>query len=146
MQKWFFFILTPPLFIELANYWKILFGDPRFREAVARTIYFTVLAVGAETILGLAMALLFNREFWGRGVLRTLAILPMVATPTAIGLVFVMMYHPTLGVANYVVTVVGLSPFRWTYSSHTVLYVLALVDVWQWSPLIMMIAIAGLAW
>src|SRR2546427_9680413 len=91
------------------------------------------------------MALLFNREFWGRGLLRTLAILPMVATPTAIALVFVMMYHPTLGVANYLVSLVGLSPFRWTYSSQTALYALALVDVWQWTPLIMLIALAGLA-
>ena len=145
LQEWFVSSVTPPRFIGLANYWKIILGDPRFREAVARTVYFTVLAVGAETMLGLAMALLFNREFWGRGVLRTLAILPMVATPTAIGLVFVMMYHPTLGVANYLVTLVGLSPFRWTYSSQTALYALALVDVWQWTPLIMLIALAGLA-
>jgi len=78
-------------------------------------------------------------------LLRTLAILPMVATPTAIALVFVMMYHPTLGVANYLVSLVGLSPFRWTYSSATALYALALVDVWQWTPLIMLIALAGLA-
>jgi multiple sugar transport system permease protein len=91
------------------------------------------------------MALLFNREFWGRGLLRTLAILPMVATPTAIALVFVMMYHPTLGVANYLLSVAGLPPFPWTYSSHTALYALALVDVWQWTPLIMLIALAGLA-
>jgi len=145
LQEWFVSSLTPPRFIGLANYWKISLGDPRFREAVGRTVYFTALAVGAETILGLAIALLFNREFWGRGVLRTLAILPMVATPTAIGLVFVMMYHPTLGVANYLLSVVGLSPFRWTYSSQTALYALALVDVWQWTPLIMLIALAGLA-
>ena len=145
LQEWFASSLTGPRFIGLANYAKILVGDPRFREAVVRTIYFTIVAVAAETVLGVAMALLFNREFWGRGLLRTLAILPMVATPTAIALVFVMMYHPTLGVANYLVTVVGLSPFRWTYSSQTALYALALVDVWQWTPLIMLIALAGLA-
>ena len=50
-----------------------------------------------------------------------------------------------IGLANYLVTVVGLSPFRWTYSSQTALYALALVDVWQWTPLIMLIALAGLA-
>src|SRR5207302_7566388 len=114
------------------HYQQILVGDPRFRDAFVRTLYFAVLVVSAETLLGVAMALLFNREFWGRGLLRTLAILPMVATPTAIALVFVMMYHPTLGVANYLVSLVGLSPFRWTYSSQTALYALALVDVWQW--------------
>jgi multiple sugar transport system permease protein len=145
LQDWFASSLTAPRFVGLANYQRIAVGDPRFREALVRTVYFTVLAVGAETVLGVAMALLFNREFWGRGLLRTLAILPMVATPTAIGLVFVMMYHPTLGVANYLLTVAGLPPFKWTYSSQTALYALAVVDVWQWTPLIMLIALAGLA-
>ena len=112
LQEWFASSLTGPRFIGLANYAKIGVGDARFREAVGRTVYFTFVAVAAETVLGVAMALLFNREFWGRGLLRTLAILPMVATPTAIALVFVMMYHPTLGVANYLVSAVGLSPFR----------------------------------
>jgi multiple sugar transport system permease protein len=145
LQEWYISSLTAPRFIGLANYVQIVGADPRFREAFFRTLYFTFLVVGAETILGVAMALLFNREFWGRGLLRTLAILPMVATPTAIALVFVMMYHPTLGVANYLLTVVGLPPFTWTYSSKTALYALALVDVWEWTPLIMLIALAGLA-
>jgi multiple sugar transport system permease protein len=145
LQDWFASSLTAPKFIGLANYQKILIGDPRFREAVVRTFYFTGLVIAGETALGVAMALLFNREFWGRGLLRTLAILPMVATPVAIGLVFVMMYHPTLGVANYLVSLTGLAPFKWTYSSGTALYALAVVDIWQWTPLIMLIALAGLA-
>jgi multiple sugar transport system permease protein len=145
LQEWFASSLVAPKFVGAANYQKILVGDPRFREAVVRTVYFTLLVVGGETVLGVAMALLFNREFWGRGLLRTLAILPMVATPVAIGLVFVMMYHPTLGVANYLLSVLHLPPFKWTYSSGTAIYALALVDVWQWTPLIMLIALAGLA-
>jgi multiple sugar transport system permease protein len=145
LQDWFASSLTPPKLVGLANYRKILLGDPRFREAVVRTLYFTALVIAGETVLGVSMALLFNREFWGRGLMRTLAILPMVATPVAIGLVFVMMYHPTLGVANYVLAVLHLPPFKWTYSSGTALYALALVDIWQWTPLIMLIALAGLA-
>jgi multiple sugar transport system permease protein len=144
-HEWSVSSLTPPRYVGGANYAKLVGDDARFREAVGRTVEFTAVAVAAETLLGLGMALLFNREFWGRGLLRTLAILPMVATPTAIGLVFVMMYHPTLGVANYLLSVVGLAPFRWTYSSQTAVYALALVDVWQWTPLIMLIALAGLA-
>jgi multiple sugar transport system permease protein len=144
-HEWSVSSLTPPRYVGGANYAKLVGEDARFREAVGRTLEFTAVAVAAETLLGLGMALLFNREFWGRGLLRTLAILPMVATPTAIGLVFVMMYHPTLGVANYLVSAIGLAPFRWTYSSQTALYALALVDVWQWTPLIMLIALAGLA-
>jgi multiple sugar transport system permease protein len=145
LQDWFASSLTPPKLVGLANYRKILFGDPRFQVAVVRTLYFTVVVIAGETVAGVSMALLFNREFWGRGLLRTLAILPMVATPVAIGLVFVMMYHPTLGVANYLLSVLQLPPFKWTYSSGTALYAIALVDVWQWTPLIMLIALAGLA-
>jgi len=145
LQEWFASSLTPPHFIGLANYAQILTADARFREAFFRTLYFAALVVAAETVLGVAMALLFNREFWGRGLIRTLSILPMVATPTAVALIFVMMYHPTLGVMNYLVTRVGLGPFTWTYSSRTALYALALVDVWEWTPLIMLIALAGLA-
>jgi multiple sugar transport system permease protein len=145
LQDWHASSLTPPTWTGLANYRRILVGDPRFRDSVIRTVYFTALVVAGETVAGVSMALLFNRQFWGRGLLRTLAILPMVATPTAIGLVFVMMYHPTLGVANYLLSVARLAPFKWTYSSGTALYALALVDVWQWTPLIMLIALAGLA-
>jgi multiple sugar transport system permease protein len=145
LHEWFFSNIAVPKWVGLANYWKIAVGDLRFQQALARTLYFTGLVVAGETVLGVAMALLFNREFWGRGLLRTLAILPMVATPTAIGLVFVMMYHPTLGVANYLLSVIGLAPFKWTYSSSTALYALAVVDIWQWTPLIMLIALAGLA-
>jgi multiple sugar transport system permease protein len=145
LQEWFASSLTPPKFIGWQNYHRILTGDPRFTEAFFRTIYFTVIAVTIETTLGVSMAVLFNREFWGKGLVRTLSILPMMATPTAISLIFVMMYHPTLGVMNYLLTVVGLPPWTWTYSSKTALYAIALVDVWEWTPLIMLIAMAGLA-
>src|SRR5882762_425579 len=60
LHEWFASSLTRPRFIGLANYGKILLGDARFREAVARTIWFPVVAAAAETLLGLAMALLFN--------------------------------------------------------------------------------------
>jgi multiple sugar transport system permease protein len=145
LQEWFASSLTLPKFIGTANYQKILFGDPRFKEAFFRTLYFTLIAVTIETALGVSMAVLFNREFWGKGLVRTLSILPMMATPTAISLIFVMMYHPTLGVMNYLLTVVGLPAWTWTYSSKTALYAIALVDVWEWTPLIMLIAMAGLA-
>ena len=145
LTEWFASSLTPPKFIAIENYTRILTADSRFRDAFLRTIYFTIIAVSVETVLGVGLAVLFNREFWGRGLVRTLSILPMMATPTAISLVFVMMYHPTLGVMNYLVTRLGLAPWSWTYSSKTALCAIALVDVWQWTPLIMLIAMAGLA-
>jgi multiple sugar transport system permease protein len=145
VQQWNITSGSPPKFIGLDNYFKILFDDSRFREALVRTGELSLLAVTLQTILGVSLALLFNREFWGRGILRTLAILPMVATPVAVSLIFVIMYHPTLGVMNYFVTSLGLPANRWTYDAGTVLPALAIVDTWQWTPLIMLIVLAGLA-
>lgn len=145
LQQWVLASIAPPKFLGLANYQEIALRDARFHWAFLRTLYFTLLAVTAETALGVGMALLFNREFWGRGLMRTLSILPMVATPTAIALIFVMMYHPTLGVVNYLLSLVGIGRFMAIYSSRTSLYALALVDVREWTPLIMLIALAGLA-
>jgi multiple sugar transport system permease protein len=144
-QDWTISNLTPPRFVGLDNYVKLFTTDARFRNSVVITFYFTLLGVTVQTLLGVTLALLFNRQFWGRGLLRTLAILPMVATPVAIALIFVMMYHPTLGVMNYFVTSLGLPLGTWTYASHTVIPALVLVDTWQWTPLIMLIVLAGLA-
>jgi multiple sugar transport system permease protein len=145
LHDWTISSTAAPAFAGLDNYVKLLTSDPRFKNSVWITFYFTVLAVTVQTLLGVSMALAFNRQFWGRGLLRTLAILPMVATPVAIALIFVMMFHPTLGVMNYFVTLVGLAPFTWTYASQTVIPALVLVDTWQWTPLIMLIVLAGLA-
>jgi multiple sugar transport system permease protein len=145
LQEWVLASVAPPKFLGLANYQEIVLRDARFHWAFLRTLYFTLIIVSAETVLGVGMALLFNREFWGRGLIRTLSILPMVATPTAIALVFVMMYHPTLGVMNYLLSLFGIGRFMAIYSSQTALYALALVDIWEWTPLIMLIALAGLA-
>jgi multiple sugar transport system permease protein len=144
-QDWTISSVAAPSFVGFDNYVKLFTTDSRFKNAVVITFYFTLLGVTLQTFLGVTLALLFNRQFWGRGLLRTLAILPMVATPVAIALIFVMMFHPTLGVLNYFVTALGLPLGTWTYASHTVIPALVLVDTWQWTPLIMLIVMAGLA-
>ena len=145
LQDWTISSVAEPRFVGVANYVRLFTADPRFLNAIWVTFYFTLLGVTFQTVLGVVLALLFNRQFWGRGLLRTLAILPMVATPVAIALIFVMIFHPTLGVMNYFVTSLGLPRGTWTYASNTVIPALALVDTWQWTPLIMLIVLAGLA-
>jgi multiple sugar transport system permease protein len=144
-HDWTISSTAAPRFNGLENYARLFTADPRFSNAVVITFYFTLLGVTIQTFLGVCLALLFNRQFWGRGLLRTLAILPMVATPVAIALIFVMMYHPTLGVLNWLVISLGLPLATWTYASHSVIPALVLVDTWQWTPLIMLIVLAGLA-
>jgi len=145
LHNWQLSSIAQPRFIGLDNFWKLLTNDSRFLGATGRTLLFTVMATSVQLVLGVALALLFNRHFWGRGFWRALAILPMVTTPVAIALIFVMMMHPTLGVLNYLLQTVGLPPSLWIYSDRTVMLTLVLVDTWQWTPLIMLIVLAGLA-
>jgi multiple sugar transport system permease protein len=144
-QDWTIAGTADPKFVFLDNYITLFTTDTRFKNSIFVTFYFTIFGVTVQTLLGVTLALLFNRQFWGRGLLRTLAILPMVATPVAIALIFVLMFHPTLGVMNYFLTVIGLPPWTWTYASSTVIPALVIVDTWQWTPLIMLIVLAGLA-
>jgi multiple sugar transport system permease protein len=131
-------------FAGLDNY-RRMFTDDRFLWAIARTFYFTALAVIFPTIIGVAAAVCFNKHFPLRGLCRTIFILPMMATPVAIALVWTMMFHPQLGVLNYLLTSVGLPPSTWVYDSATVIPTLVMVETWQWTPLIMLIVLGGLA-
>ena len=90
-------------------------------------------------------ALIFHREFPFRGLLRAIFIMPMMATPVAVALVWTMMFHPQLGVLNYLLSLVGLPPSLWVYSPTLVIPSLVLVEIWHWTPLVMLIVLGGLA-
>jgi multiple sugar transport system permease protein len=137
-------VASPRRWVGLDNYVALL-GDERFRAAVGRTFVYTLLAVVLPTLIGIAAAIVFHQEFPFRGVLRSIYILPMVATPVAIALVWTMMFHPQLGVLNYLLSLVGLPPSLWVYSPRTVIPSLVLVETWQWTPLVMLIVLGGLA-
>jgi len=130
--------------VGLGNYEK-LFTDARFGWAVVRTLAYTALAVVAPMLLGLAAALCFHRRFPLRGLARTVFILPMMATPVAVALVWTMMFHPQLGVLNWLLAQAGLPPSLWVYSADTVIPTLVLVEVWHWTPLVMLLILGGLA-
>jgi multiple sugar transport system permease protein len=145
VHAWFASSLTSPEFVGLGNFRRAFLEDERFRNAFWLTIYFTALATGLQLLLGVALALLLNRPFRGKGVMRSIFLLPMVATPVAIALVWMMMYNPTLGVMNYLVGLVGLGPYNWVSNATIVVPALAVVDTWEWTPLITLITLAGLA-
>ncbi|KPH82054.1 ABC transporter permease [Bosea vaviloviae] len=133
-----------PEFVGLQNFAE-LFRDTRFLESMGHTLYFTVLAVVLPIVFGTAAALVFHREFPFRGLLRTIFVMPMMATPVAVALVWTMMFHPQLGVLNYLLSLVGIGPQSWVYSPDTVIPTLILVEVWHWTPLVMLIVLGGLA-
>jgi multiple sugar transport system permease protein len=86
-----------------------------------------------------------NREFAGKGLVKLLLLLPLVATPVAVGIVFNLFYDPTIGLANWALSLFGLPKLAWVSDAATVLPALVLVDVWQWTPMISLIVLAGLA-
>lgn len=131
-------------FVGLANYEKML-EDSRFLWSILRTLYFTAATVIAPMVLGIWAAVCFASQFKLRGLARTLFVLPMMATPVAIALVWTMMFHPQLGVLNYLLTSIGLPPSSWVYDSSTVIPTLVMVETWQWTPLVMLIVLGGIA-
>jgi multiple sugar transport system permease protein len=145
LQTWEFSAQSPPVFAGLSNYIRMFTADGRFWPAVWRTFAFTSLAVGVETVLGVAIALIFNREFIGKGLIRTVFLFPMVATPVAIALVWATMLDPNLGILNFLIHSLGLPPAPWASSQEWVLPTLALVDMWEWTPFITLITLAGLS-
>jgi len=131
-------------FVGFDNYTQLA-TNKRFLESILHTFYFTVLAVIFPLILGTAAALIFHREFPLRGMLRSIFTMPMMATPVAVALVWTMMFHPQQGVLNYLLSLVGLPPSLWVYSPTWVIPSLVLVEIWHWTPLIMLIVLGGLA-
>lgn len=137
------FIGRPPAFIGLENFSEAL-SDRRFWNGVRNTFYFTLMAVPLQLALGLAIAVLFNREFPGKGLVRTIILLPMVATPVAIALVWALMFNPSLGVLNYFLESLGLPRSLWVANASLAIPSLVLVDVWEWTPMVALILLAAL--
>jgi multiple sugar transport system permease protein len=134
----------PLSFVGLKSYARVL-TEPRFLHALARTFLFTFFAVAIESVLGVATALILNRAFVGKSVAKLLLLLPLVATPVAVGIVFNLFFDPTTGLANFLLHSVGLPQGLWISSAASVLPSLIIVDVWQWTPMITLIVLAGLA-
>ena len=133
-----------PSFVGLNSY-LLVFSEPRFLHALGRTFTFTVFAVAIEVVLGVAIALILNRAFVGKSFAKLLLLLPLVATPIAVGIVFNLFYDPTIGLLNFALNALGLPQGLWVSSEKTVIASLVLVDVWQWTPMITLIVLAGLA-
>ncbi|CAG7654513.1 Melibiose/raffinose/stachyose import permease protein MelD [Paenibacillus allorhizosphaerae] len=142
--EWSMSATTPPKWVGLSNYID-LFKDGRFWHAVTSTFYFTFAAIIMQTILGVAIALLLYREFRGKNIVKTLFLLPMVATPVAMGLVWLLIYEPSIGVANQLLKALGLPPMLWLASPSQVIPSLVIIDIWEWTPMIALIVMAGLS-
>ena len=129
-------------FIGIQNY-RDLFGDMFFRDAAWITVQTTVGAVLLSLLVGTGLALLLDRKFVGQGLVRTLIITPFLIMPVVASFVWKnQMFSATFGVVNWVIELFGFeaTPFATRFPLYSVIIVL----VWQWSPFMMLIVLAGL--
>jgi sorbitol/mannitol transport system permease protein len=132
----------PTKFVGFANYRQI-FSDPFFRQAVWTSVKMTVLAVVLSLIIGTLFAILLDRKFLGQGVIRTLLITPFLLMPVVAALIWKQqMFSSLFGVLNKVLTFLGFNSVAFI-SDHP-LGSIVTVLVWQWTPFMMLIMLAGL--
>jgi polyol transport system permease protein len=129
-------------FVGLDNYAQV-FTDSAFRQVILNTVILTVGAVLIAVVLGLLFALMLNRRFAGRGVVRTLLITPFLITPVAAALLWkTTLLDPTYGLVNFVLSPFGAGRTDWI--STFPLFAVMLAIVWQWTPFMMLLILAGL--
>lgn len=124
-------------FVELVT-------DERFINAIGHTLYFVAGGVSIQLLLGLGIALLLNREVKGKMFYRIVILLPMMCMPSAISMIWRIMYNRTFGILTHLATAFGLAPIGWLGTKNLAIPALLIVDVWQWTPFIMIILLAGL--
>jgi sorbitol/mannitol transport system permease protein len=132
----------PRKFVGLDNYDRLL-HDHFFGQAIWTSIQLTVFPVIAALVLGTAFALLLDRKFFGRGVVRTMLITPFLLVPVVVGLIWKnQMFHGLYGVINWVIEKLGGTPVEFVSQHPT--WSIAITLVWQWTPFMMLIILAGL--
>lgn len=134
-----------PVFAGMGNYQRML-GDGRFWQSLYNTSVFTAISVLLELILGLAIALVLDKSFFGRGIVRTLAIIPW-ALPTAVmGLAWAWIFNDQYGVVNDILMRLGLidTGINWLGTPALAMTALVVADVWKTTPFIAIILLAGL--
>lgn len=132
-------------FVGLDNY-STLFNDELFRTAIKNTLELTVVSIAIELLIAFFIARVFVAiaDVPGNNLIRTVYILPMMLTPVVSGLLWSYIMNPTLGVANHILREVNLDPYPWLASRDTALRSLIMINVWQWSPFLMLLILAGL--
>jgi multiple sugar transport system permease protein len=120
------------------------FTDPKFWNTVYISLVYAVLTVGLELILGLAIALLLQRSTRFNSIVSIMLLLPLMTAPALAALMWKLMTHPDFGILSYLLSLIGVTDFKWASDPSTALFTVLLVDVWVYTPFIMILLLAGL--
>ncbi len=130
-------------FTGLENFAR-LFTDSNLLSSLRITLTFVVGTVTVQMVLGVALALLLSREIRGSNVIRGVATLPLFATPVAVGYLAITLYYERNGPLNSLIRALGGENIPWLSDPTWALVAVILVDIWQWTPFVFLITLAGL--
>lgn len=138
-------LISPPPydFVGLENFRQAL-TEARAVAGFWRSIQYVAVAVVAELLLGLAIALYLQRDFLGRKLVRALLLIPMIMTPVVVGLIWRIFYDPNAGIINYLLRGTPLQDSDWLGSPRLALGAVVVADIWQWTPFVILIVMAAL--
>ncbi len=136
-------LLSDPAFTGLDNYRKLI-SDPSVSHSLWVTVLYVLLCVPAQTALALALAVLLNQRLKGVKIFRALFVIPWIATPIVMGLVWDWIFDPVNGAVNSALAVVGVQGPDWLSDSTWALPAIALVNIWQHTGYNMLFFLAGL--
>ncbi len=141
---------TAPLWVGIQNFSNIL-TDPALWQAFATSGRYVLFSVALQTIVGFTLAMLVRGKFRGSGLVTTLILVPMMLSPVVVGLFWKLLYNPNFGFFNY--AILGVNPaqvdmlagrFLGQPVPGLALWAVVLVDVWMWSPFVMLLVLSGL--
>jgi multiple sugar transport system permease protein len=130
-------------FIWFENYLTFL-TDPVFWHTVQVSLLYTLLTVGLELLLGLGIAILLRRPTPVNNFMGVALLLPLMIAPAIAALMWKLMTNPNFGIMSYLVGLVGLADFKWASDPSTALLTVVLVDIWVYTPFMMILLLAGL--
>jgi multiple sugar transport system permease protein len=133
-----------PVFIWFRNYVSVV-KDLRFWLSLKTSFIFTAAAVSAEFVVGMALAVLFSRDFRGNRLVRTLLLIPMMLAPIVAGLIWRFMYNPQIGIVNFLLRLVHINGPIWLGGPSIAMPAVVIVDVWQWAPFMFLMLFTGIA-
>jgi multiple sugar transport system permease protein len=137
---------APIRWLGLDHYYDLL-GDADIWRAMQVTARFVLSTVAIETFLGFALAYLIDRKFRGHGFWTTIILIPMMLSPAVVGNFWTFLYQPQTGLFNYIIAFfIGADPSSFQMIGDVVLapWSIVIVDVWMWTPYVMLICLAGL--
>lgn len=155
-----FFTIFPLLYAIYTSFWSFRFGqrnqfvwfdnyerifiDQNLHSALIVTITFVIVTVGVQMVLGFGLALFFNREVKGKNIFRALMTLPLFATPVAVGYLGITLYYESNGPINAFIAALGGTGRPWLSNPTWAPIAVMLIDIWQWTPFVFLVSLAGL--